>query len=66
MDREHLVVQFPGGLRPCCNPVEVPNVLSGFFNNARSILASRPLVPRDDGARLQRFDHVERGDPLLS
>jgi hypothetical protein len=23
-------------------------------------------VPRDDGARLQRFDHIERGDPLLS
>jgi hypothetical protein len=63
LDRDR---QFLGGLRPCCNPVEVPNVLSGFLNNARGIRAARPLVPRDDGARFQRFDHVGRGDPLLS
>src|SRR6202165_5481374 len=65
MDREHLVVQFLRGLRSCCDPVEVANVLACFLNDGRRIRAAWPLVSRNNGARLQRFDHVERSDPLF-
>jgi hypothetical protein len=42
------------------------NVLPSLLDDSRTVFVPGPLVSRDHGARLQRLDFIERGDPLAS
>ena len=66
MQLQHLVVK----LARCCGrfdePVEVSDVLPSLLDDSRAVFVPRPLVSRDHGARLQRLNFIERGNPLAS
>jgi hypothetical protein len=66
MEREDLVVQVSGGTRCLGEAVEVADVLPGLLDDLGAVVATGSLMPGDDGLRVQRFDRVERGDPLTS
>jgi hypothetical protein len=46
--------------------VEVADVLPGLLDDLGAVVATGSLMPGDDGLRVERFDRVERGDPLTS
>src|SRR6266851_10451515 len=64
MQLQHLVVELAGCLGGFGEPVEVSDVLPSLLDNSRTVFVPRPLMSRDHGARLQRLDWVERGNPL--
>lgn len=45
--------------------VEVADELARLLDDLRPVGAAGPLVPGDHRSRVQRFDHVQGGDPAL-
>jgi hypothetical protein len=66
MQLQQLVVELARCLSRFGEPVEVSNVLPSLLDDPRTVFVPGPLVSRDHGARLQRLDFIERGDPLAS
>ncbi len=66
IELEHLVVEFLRARRRLNEAVEVADVLSGLFDDPRTVVALGSLVCSDNCARVEGLDLVECGKPLLS
>src|SRR5580704_7981659 len=66
VNRQHLPVEFlrRGGF--LVEPVEVPDVLAGFIDDARVVVVTVALVSGYDGTRIERLDGVEGREPVLA
>jgi hypothetical protein len=66
MQLQHLVVELARRPGLLSDPVEVTNILTSLLDDSRTVFVPGPLVSRNHGARLQRLDLIERGDPFAS
>ncbi len=66
IELQHLVVKLSRRRRHLGDAFEIADVLTGLFNDSRTIVPVSFLVPRDHGARFQPLNSVERSDPLAA
>jgi hypothetical protein len=66
IELQHLVVKLSRRRGHLGGALKIADVLTGLFNDSRTIVPVSFLVPRDHGARFQRLNSVERSDPLAA
>ena len=64
MEFEDLVVEVECRGRRFDDPVEVTDVLAGFPDDPRIVVAGGALVARHDGLRVQGLDDAEGREPV--